>query len=211
MGDIYLIRHGQTEWNKEKRFRGAFDVPLNDQGREEAACAAGALRDISLMRIYASPLSRAMETAQIVSSGRAIEVVADNAFLDIDYGEWTKMLDAQVQRKFPKLHVAWLKTPHLVRFPGGETLAEVRQRAVARLRELAAVFAGEAIAVVSHRVTLKLLLAAAKGLDDSHFWNIAVDTAAIALLRTEGATLRLVYENDTRHLDALPGHDSIDF
>jgi len=211
MSEVYLIRHGRTAWNKEKRFRGRSDVSLDEQGRDEARLTAEALDGVALGRIYSSPLSRAMETAEIVRGERDIRIVPMAAFEDIDYGEWTGRLDSAIREEFPEAHERWLRAPDCVEFPGGESLAEVRERAVAGLRLVAEMCAGVEVAIVSHRVVLKMLLASLKGLPDSWFWRIQVDTGSITRLRTEGATLRVVEENDIRHLAGLSGHESVDF
>lgn len=211
MSEIYLIRHGRTAWNKEKRFRGRYDVPLDEQGRREARLTAEALEDVALGRVYSSALSRAMETAEIVRGKRDVRIVPMAAFEDIDYGEWTGRLDSAVRKEFPEAHELWLREPDSMRFPGGESLAQVRERAVAGLRQVAEMCAGERVAIVSHRVVLKVLLASLKGLPDSCFWAIEVDTGSITRLHTERATLRIVEENDIRHMAGLSGHESIDF
>lgn len=211
MGQIYLVRHGETAWNKAKIFRGRRDVPLDAQGRLEAAAVAQALREVVFDRICASPLSRARETAEAIAAGRSMEVVADGAFTDIDYGEWTEYWDVEARRKFSEQYRQWHESPQLVKFPGGESLDDVRQRAVPRLLELGRRHDESLIALVSHRVVLKVLLLAAKGLDNSHFWQVPLDTGAISVVECRAGTLRLVVENDTRHLHGQAGHGTIDF
>ena len=211
MGQIYLVRHGQTAWNKAKIFRGRRDIPLDEQGRLEAACAARALRDVPFGRIYSSPLSRARETAETIADARGLAVIADEAFTDIDYGEWTEYWDIEARQKFGDQYRLWKESPHLVKFPGGESLDDVRRRAAPRLMELARQNPEGAIALVSHRVVLKLLLCEAKGLDNSHFWEVRLDTGAISVLEYGDGTLRVAVENDTRHLQGLTEHSSKDF
>ena len=211
MGQIYLVRHGETAWNKAKIFRGRRDIPLDEQGRLEAACAARALREIPLAAIYSSPLSRARETAETIAATRGLAVSADEAFTDIDFGEWTEYWDTEARRKFADQYRQWKQSPHLVKFPGGESLDDVRRRAAPRLMELARQHADATIALVSHRVVLKLLLCEAKGLDNSHFWEIRLDTGAISVLEYEKDTLRVVVENDTRHLRDLTQGGREDF
>lgn len=211
MGRIYLVRHGETAWNKAKIFRGRRDIPLNEQGRREAACAAGALRRVSLAAVYSSPLSRARETAEMVAAGRGLAVIVDAAFTDIDYGEWTEYWDIEARWKFGDQYRQWKERPHLVKFAGGESLDEVRRRAAPRLRELALENPEGTIALVSHRVVLKLLLCEAKGLDNSHFWEVRLDTGAVSVLEYGNGTLCVAVENDTRHLQGLTGSDREDF
>lgn len=211
MGQIYLVRHGATAWNKAKIFRGRRDVPLNEQGRLEAACAASALRQVSLAAVYSSPLSRARETAETVAAGHGLAVIVDEALTDIDYGEWTEYWDAEARWKFGDQYRQWKELPHLVRFAGGESLDDVRRRAAPRLRELARQNPEGTIALVSHRVVLKLLVCEAKGLDNSHFWEVRLDTGAVSVLEYGNGTLRVAVENDTRHLRALTDNKSEDF
>ena len=211
MGEIYLVRHGQTTWNKARMFRGRRDVRLNEVGRREAACVAQALGDVSFARIYTSPLSRARETAETMAALRGGRICPEPAFVDIDYGEWTEYWDIEARRKFREEYELWQTSPHLMKFPGGESLHEVRGRAFPRFSALAEIHRDGPIAVVSHRVVLKVLLCAAKGWDNSRFWDVRMDTGAISLLKFEGSRLRVVVENDTRHLEALVGHDSADF
>jgi broad specificity phosphatase PhoE len=217
LGQIYLVRHGETAWNKARIFRGRRDIPLDEQGRREAACAAQALRDVPLRRIYTSPLSRARDTAEAIAADRRIEVVQDAVFTDMDYGEWTEYWDVEAREKFGEQYRLWQEAPHRVKFPGGESLDDVRRRAASRLLALAREHLRDTIALVTHRVVLKLLLLEAKGLDNSHFWAVRLDTGAISVLECEAGpgsgsgTLRVVVENDTRHLRALAEHSSRDF
>ena len=211
MGQIYLVRHGETAWNKAKIFRGRRDIPLNEQGRLEAACAARALREVPLAAIYSSPLSRARDTAEAIAAGHGLAVIADEAFTDIDYGEWTEYWDIEARWKFGDQYRQWKESPHLVRFAGGESLDDVRRRVVPRLMELARRNPEGTIALVSHRVALKLLLCEAKGLDNSCFWEVRLDTGAISVLEYANGTLRVAVENDTRHLQALTDSNREDF
>jgi len=211
VGQIYLVRHGQTAWNKARIFRGRTDVRLNEEGRREAARAARVLRDVPFSCIYTSPLSRAGETARIVSSAHSVPVRPDPAFIDIDYGAWTEYWDTEARRKFRDQYRVWEESPHLVKFPGGESLADVRNRAMPRVRELARRHQRETIALVSHRVVLKVIICAVKGLDNSHFWKVRLDTGSISILESQGDTLRILVENDAGHLASLCGHESSDF
>lgn len=211
MSETYLIRHGQTAWNAEKRFRGCHDVPLNSQGRREALCAAQALADIQFCAVFSSPLSRAIETAEIISGQRNLLIFPDQSFIDINYGTWTGMADSEVCAQFPETYSQWLAHPDRVVFPEGESLVHVRRRAVAGLRRVAQICAGHPVAIITHRVVLKVLLAALKGKPDSSFWDITVDTASISTLRTDAAAIRLIHENDVRHLEGLDARERDDF
>jgi len=211
LGRIYLVRHGQTAWNRARIFRGRRDVPLNEQGRREAEYAAKALHDVPFARLYTSPLSRARETAEIIADGRNAPVTSDPAFTDLDFGDWTEYWDFEARAKFKELYRLWEESPHLVRFPGGETLDEARKRSVTRLFEIAERHWRETICLISHRVILKLMLCEANGLPTSAFWDVPLDTGAISVLEFSDGCFHAVSENDCRHLESLREHESADF
>ena len=203
MTSIYLVRHGRTIWNKELVFRGQADVPLDDFGRKQARCAGEALRDVELAAIHASPLSRARETAEAVAEHQTVEVAIDPAFNDFDCGKFQGMALDAAREAYPDVYKTWEESPHTVEFPEGGRLDDVTQLAMPRLRELARVHDGRAIAVVTHRVVLKVILCQVQWGDNSHFWEVKLDTAGISLLEPEGDALRVVSQNDTSHLAAL--------
>jgi broad specificity phosphatase PhoE len=218
---ILLIRHGRTAWNEQRIFRGRADVPLSPEGSRQAAALAERLAGDALSAVYTSPLSRARVTAEHVAEVHALEVQPGCAgccaaprdlegLRDIGYGAWEGIPEDQVQERWPDLYAKWRSAPHLVRPPGGETLAEVRERALGALGEIAARHAGSTLAAVSHRVVNKVLLCAALGLGDDAFWRIRQDTACLNALTSENGRLAVVVMNDTCHLRGLE-KDASDF
>ena len=211
LGRIYLIRHGRTAWNRRKIFRGRADVDLDELGQTQARCVAEALREVKLRRIYTSPLARTRETAAPLAEAKEVAARVDHAFTDIDYGTWTARSEKEVLASFPNLYERWKTQPHTIEFPDGESLQMVRSRAADRLRELAHQDRQMDIAVVTHRVVLKVLLCEARGLDNSHFWNVRVDPAGISIVESDGAQLTSIAENDTKHLEELGQAEQDDF
>ncbi|MGB9698464.1 MAG: histidine phosphatase family protein [Thermodesulfobacteriota bacterium] len=203
MTRIYLVRHGTTEWNQEEIFRGRVDIELNDTGRREAQALAHYFQPISLQAIYSSPLSRAWETAQAVAQGHKLEIILEPAFIDIDFGEWHGLPLKEVQEKFPTLYRAWREKPHTVIFPKGESLEQVRHRAWAGLQAIIQKSEDQTILIVSHRVITKVLICAALGLDNSHFWQIKQDTTAVNCFEYHRGRLVVSLINDTCHLKSI--------
>jgi broad specificity phosphatase PhoE len=204
MTTIYLVRHGQTAWNREEVFRGSADIPLNETGRKEALLTGQYLRGICIDAIYSSPLSRALETAEAIARPQGIEVQTLNGVIDIDFGGWQGLSHEAVRERYEELYRQWKDTPHLVRFPGGESLEEVRERALEAIHGVVRDHAGETLAMVSHRVVNKIVICGLLGLDNSHFWEIGQDTGCINVLEFgEGFTLRCL--NDTSHLKTIEG------
>jgi broad specificity phosphatase PhoE len=197
---ILLIRHGETDWNRGKIFRGVYDIPLNDNGRHQAGLAAEALGSQVIDAGYSSPLSRAAETASIVLESHNIQAEPHEDLHDFNYGDWTGKTDAEVARCWPEEHAAWIAHPHEARIPGGDTLKEVFKRSFVAMEEIAQSHEGQTVALFAHRVVNKLLILGALGLALDRFPFILQGNCCInKFMRIEGDYL-IEYLNDTSHL-----------
>jgi broad specificity phosphatase PhoE len=211
MTRIILVRHGETPWNKDKVFRGSVDIPLNDTGREEARLAGEWLKGEKIDAAYSSPLSRAVETAEAIARHHGLAVYKLEGLADLNYGDWQGLSLAKVKKKYPNLYRQWETMPQTVRFPQGETLEEVRVRALAAVDQVLRRHPRQSILLVSHRVVNKVLIAAFIGLDDSHFWRIGQDTTAVNRFDKAGPVWNIVTINDTSHLRSTARGPYIDF
>lgn len=211
MGEVLLIRHGETQWNREVIWRGRADVPLGDRGREQARLLAEAWAARPIGAIYSSPLARARETAEPLAAAAGLAVQIDERLVDMSFGEWEGQPLADVQARWPDLYQTWRSRPGEFRAPGGESLAEVAGRAWPALEEMAARHAEQTVALVSHRVVCKLLLCAALGAGEAGFWRVWLDTASVSLLEREAEGWVVRGVNDTHHLSALGAGDAADF
>jgi phosphoserine phosphatase len=200
---ILLIRHGRTVWNKDTVFRGRADIPLDDTGLQQAEALASALQREDIARVVSSPLSRALQTATAVAAAHGLTVATDDAFIDLDFGDWQGLQVAEVENRYPELHSLWQLRPRDVHFPGGETLDEVADRSFAALTKLVTTHAAETIALVAHRVINKVLICRILGLDTNHFWQIRQDTACLNRLSFDGELWVLDALNDTSHIRHL--------
>jgi broad specificity phosphatase PhoE len=154
---IFLARHGETTWNKDRRFQGQEDVPLNDLGREQARALAEVAAQHEFAALYASPLSRALETAQIVGERIGLEPVTDGRLRESDVGDWQGLYKADVERDQPEAWAAFGRAGEDFRFPGGESLEEHAARVEEALADVAK---GPLPAlVVSHGGTMRRALA----------------------------------------------------
>lgn len=203
MARFILIRHGQTEWNREERFRGWVDIDLDEIGMRQAEAAAERVAQWEVAAIYSSPLKRAMTTAEAIANRLGLPVALLEGINDMDFGRWQGLPIADVKEKYPELFDLWRYRPEQLKIPDGESLEDVRKRVVATIDDLAAKHENETVALVTHRVVCKVLLCHLLGLDNSHFWQIAQDATAINLFEMwDGrCTVRLI--NDTCHLRAL--------
>jgi len=205
MTRIVLVRHGQTAWNREIRFRGQIDVELDEFGLKQAeATGRYVAARWPVVAIYASRMSRATKTAEAIARAHELTVQPLEGLLDINFGEWQGLSPDEVSQRDPDLFRAWRKAPHTLHFPGGETLEIVRVRVMAGLDEVVARHPAQTVALVSHAVVNRVLLCAVLGLGNEHFWRLQQDTCAVNVFDVDkDGAFTLVLMNDTCHLQGL--------
>jgi broad specificity phosphatase PhoE len=185
---LVLVRHGETDWNRERRFQGHADMPLNDEGRRQARELADALRDETLGAVYTSPLQRAHETARIVAAALGLEPRELEALREIDVGDWQGMTVDDVRKMFPELaEVAWRSG-----WPNGETHDELGARVLPALLELESRHPDQRVLGVTHAGPIRVALAAAAGLTHEQSRATIGPLANCAVFRFEirGETLK---------------------
>ncbi len=203
MTSVYLIRHGQTAWNKEEIFRGRSDVALSPIGFREAELVGDYLKGKDIHVIYSSPLSRAKETARRIAQVFNLKVQPLLGITDMSFGKWEGRPLKEIQSYEREIYLQWRDKPHLVRIPEGETLDEVRVRAMVALGEVIQNHQGKNVVLVSHRVINKVIICGILGIDNSHFWQIGQDTASINLIEFREGKYVLSLLNETCHLKSL--------
>jgi broad specificity phosphatase PhoE len=208
--ELILARHGETAWNVEEVFRGRIDVELNETGQRQAELLAEYLSEQKIEAVYSSPLKRAARTAEAVARRHKLRVEIVNGLTDCDFGQWQGLHLKEVRDKYSQLYQQWAESPQLVKLPGGESLDEVRERALAVVNGVTAKHRGRVV-LVSHRVVNKVLICALLGLDNSHFWNIRQDTCATTVFSYENGRFTLTRHNDTSYLKPLKKAELGDF
>lgn len=156
---LWLVRHGQTDWNVEGRYQGQADPPLNRIGLAEAEQAARKLAGEPLRAIYSSDLLRARQTAALIAQASGAPLRLEPRLREVNLGAWEGMLFDQIRANYPRELREREQNPLNSRPPGGETVEEVWQRARAVVSEISRRHAGEQVALVSHGLTLGTLLA----------------------------------------------------
>ena len=199
---IYLVRHGETLWNKEEVFRGRKDIPLNDTGMIQAEKVGAHFAGITLARIVSSPLQRAVQTAAAIGRTSGLPVETMEELADINFGIWEGLSLRVVEERYPDQFDLWKRFPQKLQVSGGETLAMVRERASGSLAKLAS-FEDGAIALVTHRVICKMIVLSSLNIGDDHFWDLLYDPASVTLLEGQPGSFTLVFSNDTCHLKDL--------
>ena len=201
--NLYIIRHGQTKWNKEEVFRGTKDIPLNDVGMQEATALGEYLKDTHFDAIYTSPLSRATQTAEALGRAVSLDPVEEPNLIDLNFGTWQGVSHEEVKKKYSDLYRTWINTPEKAHFPEGESLQEVLNRVDTLMETLLGKHIGQTIALVSHRVVCKVLICRLLGLGLGHFWQIQQSTACLNRFRYHKGSWICERLNSQCHLEAL--------
>jgi len=210
MTELILARHGETVWNVEKVFRGRADVNLDEVGIKQADLLGKYLSNWELEAIHSSPLRRALDMATMIARYQKIGVHVAEGLIDFDYGEWQSLPEQEVKRLYPAILNEWHNNPRKVKMPGGESLEDVRRRAVEVVNDVLSRHQGSVL-LVSHRVVNKVLICYLLGLDNSHFWNIKQDVGGITFFNYADGRFVLTRHNDTSHLRELQKSELGDF
>jgi broad specificity phosphatase PhoE len=198
MTELYLVRHGETEWNAARRIQGRTDIPLNDTGREQARQAAELLARRRWQGVYTSPLGRAHETARIIADRLGLAGVTDiDALVERDYGEAEGMGFDEIEALYPEG----------VRAPGQETREEVAARVVPALLELAERHPGERLVIVSHGGAIRSVLQTA----EPGTRHPRITNASVHSFRVEDGALRLIaFDDPIEEESLLPERSDLD-
>jgi broad specificity phosphatase PhoE len=164
---IYLARHGESDWNAANRFQGHSDRPLTDLGREQARRLADLVAAENVEAIYASPLSRALETARIVAARTGLDVVVDEGLREVDTGSWSGLSRAEVQERYPEGFQRWITGG--AGWEDGESYEEMAERVLAAVNRIAAAHPGGRVLLVSHGGPIRAIQAASDGMAISEY------------------------------------------
>ncbi|MEI7645388.1 MAG: histidine phosphatase family protein [Chloroflexales bacterium] len=203
-GTIYLIRHGETDWNLAGRWQGHADVPLNDLGLRQARLLAQRVQSeqIQFDAIYSSDLTRAYQTAWELGAATNVPVQLYPPLREIDLGAWSGLHYDQIRERFP-IEAKLLEQGQDIPRGGGETLSALRKRVVEALEAILAHRDDETIALVTHGGCIRMLLAHADSFHGDGFKRFPhIGNTSISILRCAPAGWDILRINDMGHLEA---------
>ncbi len=202
MTRIYLVRHGQTQWNIEKRFQGSGDSPLTTQGLKEIELLKERMRQVPLEAAYSSPRERAHQTASIIAEPHGIQVEKHESFGEINLGKWEGKTYKEIKQQDPNLHYAFFHQPDkFTPVEGHESMAAVQKRSRAALYEIADRNQGKHVLVVSHAITLRLLLLTFENRPIRDLWKIAdVKQTSVTEIVIDKNCVIILRKADVSHL-----------
>lgn len=203
---IFLVRHGETTLSAEDRFAGATDVALGPNGREQTEKLAARLAGTGFAAVYASPMRRTMETAAIIAARHGVEVTPCDGLREIDHGRWEGLRRSDVEARFAEEYRAWVEDPFTFAPRGGEAGVQVVARALPVLRDIVMTHAGRHVLVVSHKATIRLIVASLLGFDARGYRDrLDQSPASLTVLDFKGPVrARLMLFNDVSHYSAEP-------
>jgi broad specificity phosphatase PhoE len=197
---LMLVRHGETQWNRENRIVGHTEIGLNSTGRRQVALLARALGKEKVERIYSSPLRRAVETANAIAKQHGLDVVTDDALKEVDAGELDGITIEEVVRRYGNFWEEWVKGAGTLRMPGGETMGELQQRSWSVITRIVNDHRDGKVIIVSHTLTILSILTTALGMPLEDFRRLRLSLASVNTLDFKGRVTALVSFNDTCHL-----------
>ncbi|MFW9264780.1 histidine phosphatase family protein [Nostoc sp. CALU 546] len=183
---LLLVRHGETDWNRQTRFQGQIDVPLNDNGRQQSQKAGEFLRDVAIDFAVSSTMLRPKETAKIILKQHPnVKLDLQDGLREISHGLWEGKLETEIEQEFPGELQRWRLVPAQVQMPEGENLQEVWERSVAAWQSIvqaASTNQFKTVLVVAHDATNKTLLCHILGLSLENFWNFRQGNGAVSVI-----------------------------
>jgi len=198
---LYLVRHGETDWNKLEKCQGVSDIPLNTNGIRQAKDLAFSLRDEKFSAIYASDLSRAITTANEVANYHSLDVNIDERFREMDQGEFEGLEFGHLREKYGDVLKKWRDDPETLRIPGGETLTEVQERAWNGINNLLNLYKDESVLLVSHNMTIITLLCKFSEKSLLSFREFTVKESSKSVISCNNNIFTIELFNDISHLN----------
>lgn len=179
--NLWLIRHGQTDWNLTGRWQGqAPDAPpLNEAGRAQALAVRDQLKNGHFTAIYSSDLLRSRQTAQLLAEPLGLNVTLEPRLREMDLGDWEGMPSEEIKDRFPKELAERVRDPMNTRAPGGESPKEVAKRVIAAVDEISVRHCGEPVLIVAHGISLAVILCLARGIPLDHIYEYVPDNAKL--------------------------------
>ena len=206
---LLLARHGQTEWNADRRFQGHTDISLSARGRAQAHALGRALRGRRVSAAYVSPMRRAVETAEIALADAGIPCTPIEALRELSLGAWEGCTVDEIRRQDGDPYAAWLRAPLDCPPPGAEPLPAVRDRVVSALERIEDAHGDGDALIIAHGGVISVYACHLLACSFNQLWRLRVDNCSLTIVHPP----RIVTLNDTRHLgeDLQSQHFRSDF
>ena len=181
---LLLVRHGETDWNREGRFQGQIDIPLNSRGHHQAQAASAFLSPVAIQRAYSSTMARPRQTAEAILEGHpGVPLTTTPGLIEIGHGRWEGCLEGEIATTWPELLADWKRAPHTVTMPDGETLQQVWDRSLRTWQTIVRGLSPEETAlVVAHDAVNKTILCGLLGLSPADIWMVKQGNGGVSVI-----------------------------
>ncbi|WP_279020959.1 histidine phosphatase family protein [Intestinibacter bartlettii] len=197
---IYIVRHGQTEWNLLGKTQGHGNSDLTPKGIEQAELLADSMTKYPIDYIYSSDLGRAYQTAEIIGNKLNIEVEKTEALREMNFGTWEGRIIKDIIEEDPELYKMWRNEPHLAKIPQGETLSQIKKRTDAFIKEINEKYDGKHIVLVTHSLCARIMLLSFLDSDVKNIYRINQANTALNIIELRDYGPVVMKMNDTTHI-----------
>lgn len=197
---IYIVRHGQTEWNLLGKTQGHGNSDLTPKGIEQAELLADSMTKYPIDYIYSSDLGRAYQTAEIIGNKLNIEVEKTEALREMNFGTWEGRIIKDIIAEDPELYKMWRNEPHLAKIPQGETLSQIKERTDAFIKEINEKYDGKHIVLVTHSLCARIMLLSFLDSDVKNIYRINQANTALNIIELRDYGPVVMKMNDTTHI-----------
>ena len=197
---IYIVRHGQTEWNLLGKTQGHGNSDLTPKGIEQAELLADSMTKYPIDYIYSSDLERAYQTAEIIGNKLNIEFEKTEALREMNFGTWEGRIIKDIIEEDPELYKMWRNEPHLAKIPQGETLSQIKERTDAFIKEINEKYDGKHIVLVTHSLCARIMLLSFLDSDVKNIYRINQANTALNIIELRDYGPVVMKMNDTTHI-----------
>ena len=197
---IYIVRHGQTEWNLLGKTQGHGNSDLTPKGIEQAELLADSMTKYPIDYIYSSDLGRAYQTAEIIGNKLNIEVERTEALREMNFGTWEGRIIKDIIEEDPELYKMWRNEPHLAKIPQGEPLSQIKERTDAFTKEINEKYDGKHIVLVTHSLCARIMLLSFLDSDVKNIYRINQANTALNIIELRDYGPVVMKMNDTTHI-----------
>ena len=197
---FYIVRHGQTNWNILGKTQGHGNSDLTPKGENQALELSKAIKEYPIDYIYSSDLGRAVQTAEIIGSTIGVDIIQTPSLREMGFGDWEGLLIEEIKKDHAKTYETWRNQPHLVNIPNGETLHIIKDRVDAFIKELNEKYDNKHILLVSHSVTVRVMLLSFLNSGVENIYRIKQDNTALNVVECRDYGPVVIKMNDTSHI-----------
>lgn len=197
---LYIVRHGETDWNREDRIQGRLNSHLTEKGRHNAKVLGERLKDIDFAKIITSPSGRTLETTELILGDRDVLVQKNEMIMEMDMGPWQGLMKSEIKEQFPDVYECFMNSPQLYQNEDAESFIDIYKRAEDFLQELKSSKQTGNLLIVTHGLFIKALFLVIKGIEIKDFWTKpTVEGTSLSIVKIDTEEMKLTLEGDMSH------------